>query len=162
MDCRCAEKLSDQYLAGTLPADLLPEYLRHVKSCPECLDNLRTDYSITKAIDQINHDQDFSTDYNRELMQMLERSRQSILRRVRILFVKRSFVIAALVAVAFFVAGRMPEKPKYFLPKGSEESHRLMYYGIEEKYDPVFSTIREKNSEVIRKLREMQRSEGNP
>ncbi|MBO4788886.1 MAG: zf-HC2 domain-containing protein [Lachnospiraceae bacterium] len=159
MDCRSAQKLSDQYLAGTLPTDLMPEYLRHIRSCPDCLDNLRTDYSITKAIDQINHDQDFSTDYNRDLMQMLERSRVSILRRIRIMILKRAVVIAVLVAIAVFLATRTPEKMKYYLPAGGTESVRLYYYGIEDRYDPVNCTIRERNNEVLDILREEKRNE---
>jgi len=162
MDCKDAQKLSDRYLAHDLPADILPEYLKHIRSCPACMENLRTDYAITKAIDQINRGEDFSTDYNRGLEAKLERSRQSILRRFRIHVFKRVVMLCVITAIALYLATRGPAPVRYYAPSGSEESLRLRYYGISEEADPVRIEIRERNEEVIRQLRKMQAEKGQP
>ncbi|MBR5712492.1 MAG: hypothetical protein IKX54_02755 [Lachnospiraceae bacterium] len=161
MDCKTAQILSDRYLSDGLSFDVLPEYLRHIRTCEDCKESLRTDYSITKAIEQINKNQDFSTDYSLELEQKLERSRQSILRRNRILLLKKAFVIGFLAVVAFFLALRNDYSIRYYLPSGSEESLRIVYYGLPSECDPVQTTIREKNDEVIEKLRELHSKRGN-
>ena len=81
MDCRTVLKLNDRYLAEGLPDTVLAQYLEHIASCDSCRDNLMTDYSITKAIDQLNHNEDFSTDYSKELNEKLEKSRQYLARK---------------------------------------------------------------------------------
>ena len=58
MDCRTVMKLNDRYLAEGLSDDVLSEYISHIETCESCRDNLMTDYSITKAIEQINQGAD--------------------------------------------------------------------------------------------------------
>ncbi len=159
MDCKTAQKWSDRYLYGELPTDILPEYLAHIRTCEHCMENLRTDYSLTRAIDQINRNEDFSTDYTRELEGKLERSRQTILRHIRTQVFKRAVVFGLIAVIAVFLATRLPAQEKYFLPEGREESLQLRFYGIDESADPVKETIRRYNDEAIRRLRDNTRNE---
>ena len=93
------------------------------------------------------------------LTRMAAEGASYVLRRIRIMILKRAVVIAVLVAIAVFLATRTPEKMKYYLPAGGTESVRLYYYGIEDRYDPVNCTIRERNNEVLDILREEKRNE---
>lgn len=154
MDCRTVLKLNERYLAEGLPDNVLAEYLDHIASCESCRDNLMTDYSITKAIDQLNHNQDFSTDYSRELTQLLEKSRLYLVRKKRAARYKRAIaLILMLLTVPFSVASSYATA-KYYMPAGSIESLRLKYYGISSEVDPVKKAIREYNDEAITKLRQ--------
>lgn len=163
MDCRTVMKLNDRYLAEGLSDDVLSEYISHIETCESCTDNLMTDYSITKAIEQINRDQDFSTDYSKELMQKLARSRQYLLRKKRKGHYKRAIVAALMLLAIPCTAASTYATAKYYLPEGSTESYSLKHYGIPEESDPVKKAIREYNEEAITKLWELdkERSEDN-
>lgn len=159
MDCRTALKLNERYLAEGLSDSVLADYLEHIAGCESCRDNLMTDYSITKALDQINHNQDFSTDYSKELTQKLERSRQYLQRKKRIRRVRIAVaVLIAVLSVPFSVASSSGTA-KYYKPEGSEESLRLHYYGIPESEDPIRNGIIEYNEEAVKKLRALEEGE---
>ena len=155
MDCRTVLKLNEQYLAGELPDSVLAEYLDHIENCASCMDNLMTDYSITKAIYQINHNQDFSTDYSKELNLQLARSRQSLVRKKRNARYRLAIALGLMALSIPLMAGSTYGKAKYYLPEGSEESLRLGYYGLVGEEDPVMQTIRELNDEAVIKLRQL-------
>lgn len=153
MDCKKAQMLSDRYLKEGLPVKELPEFLAHINSCAVCRESLTTDYSITKAIDQLNHGEDFSTDYSRELAEQLEHSRQAVRRNNRLSVVRRIVVFLVLGAIAALLSFyQAPSKFRYLAP-GEKESLRLRHYGIEEQYDPVRKGILEYNDDVIEAFR---------
>ena len=157
MDCRTVVKLNERYLSEGLPDDVLAEYLKHIATCESCRDNLMTDYSITKALYQINHNQDFSTDYSRELNQKLERSRQYLVRKKRVRRYRIAIIVLLfLLSVPFSVASSCGTA-KYYKPEGSEESLRLWHYGVPEQTDPIKQGIIEYNDEAVVKLRALQK-----
>ena len=160
MDCRTVLKLNDRYLAEGLPDSVLSEYLAHISSCETCRDNLMTDYSLTKAIEQINLDQDFSTDYSGELLQKLEKSRMYLVRKKRRGHYKRAIVVALMLLSIPFCAASTYATAKYYLPEGSSESLCIRYYGIPEKSDPVKKAIIDYNEEAITKLWEKENEGG--
>ncbi len=153
MDCKKAQMLSDRYLKEGLPVKELPEFLAHINSCPVCRESLTTDYSITKAIDQLNRGEDFSTDYSHELTEQLEHSRQLVRRKNRLLIVRRIAVFLVLVAIAALLSFyQAPAKFRYLAP-GEQESLRIRHYGIDERYDPVRNGILDYNDDVIEEFR---------
>ncbi|MBQ6661562.1 MAG: hypothetical protein IJM57_09115 [Lachnospiraceae bacterium] len=155
MDCKRAQKLSEQYISGNLPQEELPEYLSHIKSCPVCRESLVTDYSIATAIEQLNKGEDFSVDYSNEISQKLIRSSQFLVHKRRLLYVKRVVIAALLIVVLVLVVGSATKKTWYYLPENSTESLRLKHYGIPQDYDPVWVEISELNNEAVAKLREL-------
>ncbi|MBP5462859.1 MAG: hypothetical protein J6Y20_12160 [Lachnospiraceae bacterium] len=159
MDCRTALKLNERYLAEGLSDTVLAEYLEHIQGCESCRDNLMTDYSITRALDQINHNMDFSTDYSKELAQKLERSRQYLLRKKRLRKIRIAIVVLLmLLSVPLSVASSFGTA-KFYKPEGSEESLRLQFYGIPETSDPIRNGIIEYNDEAVKKLRALEEGE---
>ncbi len=155
MDCRTVLKLNDRYLAEGLPDTVLAQYLEHIASCDSCRDNLMTDYSITKAIDQLNHNEDFSTDYSKELNEKLEKSRQYLARKKRIARYKHAIALMLMVLAVPFSLSSTFATAKYHNPECSEESLKIRYYGIPEALDPIRKGIQEYNEEAITKLREL-------
>ena len=154
MDCRTVLTLNARYLAEGLPDGVLAQYLEHIASCDSCRDNLMTDYSITKAIDQLNRNEDFSTDYSKELTEKLEKSRQYLARKKRIVRYKHAIAVILMVLSVPFSMSSTFATAKYYKPEGSEESLKLKYYGMPEQLDPIRQAIREYNDEAITKLRE--------
>ena len=157
MDCRTVIKLNERYLAEGLPDNVLAKYLEHIASCESCRDNLMTDYSITKAIEQLNNNEDFSTDYSKELMQKLERSRMYLVRKKRSGWYKRAIIALLMVLSVPFCMGSTCSTPKYYKPDGSGESLLIRHYGIPAALDPIQQGIREYNDEAVTKLREQSR-----
>ena len=159
MDCRTALKMNERYLAEGLSDSVLAEYLEHISGCESCKDNLMTDYSITKALEQINQNKDFSTDYSKELNQKLDRSRQYLQRKKRLRRIRIAIAVLIMILTVPFSVASSCGTAKYFKTDGSEETMRLHFYGIPETEDPIRNGIIEYNDEAVRKLRALEEGE---
>lgn len=160
MNCKEAKSLIQPYIDRRLPEGKMPQFLEHMETCKDCLDDLQVQYAICTAIDQLNRGEDFSDDYNTEVLQGLAKERARLLRHSR----KMSFlrvVTFLLFLVSGFAIGLTNTKNVFrtYLPPTQESRFSLEYYGIDRARDPVYRAIQKYNDEVIARLRELESEE---
>ena len=71
MDCRTAESLVNAYINRTISLDQLQEFIRHVRSCPSCYEELETYYIVHFDIQHLYDDRDESN-MTLDMRKMLE------------------------------------------------------------------------------------------
>lgn len=87
MDCQTAQSLIQKYIARTLTMDELDAFIRHVKSCPECYDELKTYFIVSTALQHLDADQDGDLPEMMDMSRLLDmdlKGREGNLRRWRL------------------------------------------------------------------------------
>lgn len=75
MDCHNAEQLIPQFLEKKLVDEDLRMFLRHVRNCPACFEELETSYLLAIALDRIESGE--SVDLTTELKALLKATEQA-------------------------------------------------------------------------------------
>lgn len=111
MDCRTAESMINGYINRNLPLDELEEFIRHVKSCPSCYDELETYFVVNSALQHLDDEHE---EKNLDMHRVLEldlKERQAHVRKLhrrRIIFsCMMLFLILFVVGLAGYLLGGM-------------------------------------------------------
>ncbi len=78
MDCKTANRMMVPFLEGTLPLEETDHFLKHIKECSGCREDLEIYYTVRTAIDGMDQDR-FKT-YN--LKQQFEHDISHVARQV--------------------------------------------------------------------------------
>jgi len=99
MDCRRCQSLIEAFLRRSLEPDENDEFVRHVKSCPDCRGELEVYYTVSTVVAQLDSDaEDENIDYKESLDRMLVRRGTS--KKKKIL---RTALIIGAIAFVFIV-----------------------------------------------------------
>lgn len=79
MDCKTANRMMNPFLEGTLSLEETDHFLKHIKECSGCREDLEIYYTVRTAIDGM--DQDLFKTYN--LKQQFEHELNLVARQVR-------------------------------------------------------------------------------
>ena len=71
MDCRTAESLVNAYINRTLSLEELEEFIKHVRSCSSCYEELETYYIVHFAIRHLDDEENVSFDMHKMMEQDL-------------------------------------------------------------------------------------------
>ena len=81
MTCREAELLVRPYIKNELTDDQIKEFIRHVRSCPSCYEELETYFTIYTTLDVLDQDKAAEGyDFSRQLEEDLLR-KETLIRR---------------------------------------------------------------------------------
>ncbi len=99
MDCRTAESLVNAYINRTMSVDQLEDFIRHVRSCPSCYEELETYYIVHFAIRHLDDEdgENMTFDMHKMMEQDLH-NREHFVHRQKI---RR--ILHALILVLFFL-----------------------------------------------------------
>lgn len=83
MDCRTAESLVNAYINRTLPVEQLEDFIKHVRSCPSCYEELETYYIVHFAIRHLDDEdgENMTFDMHKMLEQDLHNREHYVHRR---------------------------------------------------------------------------------
>ena len=62
MNCELAKNYVDAYIKQTLPERTQEEFVRHVKECPQCFQELETYYIVDVTLNYFDNDKDDTYD----------------------------------------------------------------------------------------------------
>jgi len=62
MNCELAKNYVDAYIKQTLPERIQEEFVRHVKECPQCFQELETYYIVDVTLNYFDNDKDDTYD----------------------------------------------------------------------------------------------------
>lgn len=83
MECKECQGLVSEYLSGQLKGKRLEHFISHVRSCPECYDELETYFIITLANRILENEEDASFDIKGLLEEDLAQKEQCLHRKRR-------------------------------------------------------------------------------
>ncbi len=103
MTCRETEQLVMPYIRGELSLETLKDFLEHIDSCDNCSEELEIYYTIYRALEQLdNEDQDQRYDMRQLLEEHIRQSTQYVHGAEAMRFVRK--LAGAVAAVALVCA----------------------------------------------------------
>lgn len=99
MDCKETQRQMRQFLENKLDADTAREFILHVRSCKECMDELTIEYLISGGMQELENTDDI--DVQMELEKRLESANQIKAHRSQLK--AGLFVFATMIACVLFL-----------------------------------------------------------
>lgn len=164
MNCTECEKLINDYIYDKLDEATLDSFVKHILSCENCLDELKINYSVLMALDQMDRGDELSEDYEAEVEEKIVRYVLKKKRRHRAymglcLLLLIASVFAGMLVSFFF--GRPNDEIIYSTEETETTSVvNLKYDGVPDFIDPVEQRIDDYNSEVINYLHGLEKNKG--
>lgn len=162
MNCTECEKLINDYIYDKLDEETYDAFVRHVLGCKDCLEELKINYSVIMALDQMDRGDELSEDYEAEVDERIVRYVVKKKRRHRAymglcLLLLIASVFAGMVFSMFFMGSN--EEIIYSQEK-VDSGVSISYDGVPDYIDPVEQTINNYNSDVIDYLHELEKNKG--
>ena len=101
MNCRTAEGMLTKYLRHELSVKELDEFMGHIESCEECREELKTCFTVDRAVRLLDLEEDSTgdPDFEKLFEQDLKRSRRYLANRTFLRFLMIFCGIVALLAL---------------------------------------------------------------
>ena len=117
MTCMKAQSLITAFINDRLKIDELEEFIRHIQSCGECMEELEVYYALLTAMKQLDEDKNLSNDFNQELKEKIEYLQERIIHLRYNYYRKKGvlFMIIISLTVLFSIY-------HYFVPKEQENT----------------------------------------
>lgn len=127
MTCKEAQDYMQQFLRDGLDNDICEDFLKHVRNCPECKEELQVTHILVSALEELETDTDSDGDYPEKLKLHLQKAEQKIQknkRRKRINYLLLPIMLLfLLVLVGYYTPEEVTVKtyrsgkvPEIFLP----------------------------------------------
>lgn len=135
MTCMKAQSLITGFINDELETDELEEFIKHVESCKDCMEELEVYYALLTAMKQLDEDKNLSDDYSQELKEKIEQTQERIIHLRYNYYRKKGVLVTLIILTALFFGIR-----HYFRPKETENpvvhsNFRLRYSFMEERFD---------------------------
>lgn len=78
MDCRTAQSLINSYIEKKMTIEQLEQFLKHVKNCPSCYDELETYFIVYYAMKRLD-DKEGSFNMSKLLQEDMKKRRRQVL-----------------------------------------------------------------------------------
>lgn len=96
MDCRTANRLLTPFLEGELELETTEQFLRHIRECAACREELEIHYTVRTAINGLDQDRFQTYDLKKQFDMDLEEAQAQITKSRDILRLRHAAVAAAL------------------------------------------------------------------
>ncbi|MBQ4521495.1 MAG: zf-HC2 domain-containing protein [Lachnospiraceae bacterium] len=127
MNClQCQSKIT-QYIEDKLSENEIQEFIRHVKECNNCYEELDIYYTLLIGMKYLDNDENIPTDFRLQLQERLEQDEAMIQRRKKI---KTSFLLIGLCTVVgiLSLSGVLYNKHIYNLKQQELLNNQGTYY----------------------------------
>lgn len=104
MTCLRAQSLITSFINDELNIKELEEFLEHVHSCGECMEELEVYYTSLTAMKQLDEDRNLSDDYRMELDRKLARSQEKIVRLKYVHYRKKGMLMLIILLLATYLS----------------------------------------------------------
>lgn len=154
MNCSRCRNLIDDYVANSLNGDELDDFVMHVLHCESCMDELKINYSLLTALNQLDRGDELSEDYDFEVEQQIKKY---VERKKRNKYIKRAtyavlFVLSVCMSfllLLFTTEKKEEEETVVYLAEGEKEKCYFNIEGVPEYLNPVKQKVYEYNDRVI-------------
>lgn len=163
MNCEECEKLINDYICNTLDEGKTDAFVKHVLGCQECLEELRINYSVITALDQMDRGAELSEDYDAELNEKIVKYIMRKKRRHRAYIGLCLLLLIASVSfgILFSMLFLHEDDNIQYAAESDDNNIVFSFDGVPDHIDPVENTIREFNEWVINRLHETELNQNN-
>lgn len=117
MTCMKAQSLITSFINDELNIDELEEFLEHVQSCDECMEELEVYYTLLTAMKQLDEDRLLADDFSQELKVKIDRSEEKIIHlrynyyRKKGVLILTIFLITVVFSLYHYIMPKVEENP---------------------------------------------------
>ncbi len=154
MTCMKAQGLITAFIYDKLDIGELEEFIRHIRSCDGCREELEVYYALLTAMNQLDEDKNLSDDFNQELREKLDHAEERIIHLRFNYYRKKGALLVIIIFLGVFFSikhyfGPVEEKNTVI-----ESRFRLRISFMEERFDKPTEELanylnREQNNTVI-------------
>jgi len=109
MTCIETQRLIMPFINKELDIDHLEEFVNHINSCPDCLEELEVYFVLLAGMKQLDEDKELSNNYHQDLMNRLKQSEELIFRDKMSHIRKKIILIIMITLVAIISSFRLGE-----------------------------------------------------
>lgn len=109
MNCIEAQRLIMSFINDKLDINQLEEFINHVNSCPDCMEELEVYYVLLAGMKQLDEDKELSDDFHQDLMNILRQSEERIIHDKILHIRKRVILIVMITLIAITSSFRFGE-----------------------------------------------------
>ncbi len=100
MTCIKAQAMITPFINSKLTIKELDEFLNHIDSCSNCMEELEVYYALLTAMKQLDEDKNLSSNYSMELSEKLEKSREKVIHAKYTYYRKKVMLILTMIFLA--------------------------------------------------------------
>ncbi len=110
MTCLEAQSNIMAFIDKKLPDDKVTEFVRHVKHCPNCMEELEIHYTLIVGMRELDNNKELSTNFKKDLENELNKWDNKVKNVKRFKISTFSVVFIGIVVMFFFVYGQVLNK----------------------------------------------------
>ncbi len=158
MSCAEFQKQIMSFINQELEDDELDRFLAHVKACSECMEELEVYYTLITSMKQLDEDQDLSSDYRQDLINLLEKKEEHLnvkklrhgLKRVYLVIIIGIIALTSTYRIGEFVVEDVIQRASVsnFMPEKIKLVDKDLPDEIEEELPGIFMYLRQTNKEA--------------
>lgn len=109
MNCLDVQRLIMPFINGKLSNEELGEFINHINSCPNCMEELEVYYALISGMKQLDEEKELSNDFHKDLISLIKESEDRILHNKMLHIRKRLVLLILITAVAVISSFRIGE-----------------------------------------------------
>lgn len=136
----------------------LEVFLEHIKTCPECMEELEVYYTLITSMKQLDDDEELSDDYHQDLVDLLNKSETGIenkksrhkLKNLTLMIVVGIIVLTSSYTIGDFIVEDIIKKATVsdFMPEGVELINRSdLPIEIERQFSDIYIYLKQTDKE---------------
>ena len=128
-DCHLLHPVRIFYrLSNKLPDDELKEFIKHVKNCDNCSEELEIYYTLIVGMKELDNEENLSTNFKKELDDKLDEEMTRMTAVKRIATSTIVLVLAAIITGLLWVYSGVLEKVYHYEQNSKQKSQTEYYY----------------------------------
>lgn len=128
MTCLEAQSKIMAFIENKLPDDELKEFIKHVKNCENCSEELEIYYTLIVGMKELDNEENLSTNFKKELDDKLDEEMTRMTAVKRIATSTIVLVLAAIVIGLVWVYSGVLEKVYHYEQDAKQKSQTEYYY----------------------------------
>ncbi|GEM_PF-2443584 len=103
MNCIDIQRLIVPFINDELNMKQLEEFIHHVHSCPNCMEELEVYYVLLAGMKQLDEDKELSNDFNQDLLDLLKLSEDRVIHN-KFLHIRKRIVLIIMISIVAIIS----------------------------------------------------------
>jgi hypothetical protein len=103
MTCIDAQRLIMPFINKKLDISQMEDFIDHIHSCPNCMEELEVYYVLLSGMKQLDEDKELSVNFHQDLLQLIKRSEDRIFHD-KILHIRKKIILIIVITLTAFLS----------------------------------------------------------
>ncbi len=103
MTCIDAQRLIMPFINRNLDINQMEDFIDHIHSCPNCMEDLEVYYVLLSGMKQLDEDKELSINFHQDLLQLIKRSEDKIFHD-KILHIRKKIILILVITLTAFIS----------------------------------------------------------